>query len=748
MFTFGSQINPALGRQDFSAILQGGQARAQGIARAGEIQGQAIAQVAETLGRAGIQAAGTYFQNKEKNAVLEGKNAQLFNALASDPSTNGAILRSPTIQKAIAQRDQKGGLDLSGNTKLFAELSTAYDLAKERQDLAQKKIYSDAAAQQARLQLEEANRLKAEREKTANFFTEVGALGRAPTAKDMLTLGISNGLPVETLRSMYGLAADQEKFSQDVQESAARVALVKQQAAEAKRRVTAYKATAERFGENGYISQTADDGSTIYQFFDPVSGSVKTDVVQAKDSPASVKAMEARFSKTREIMGKYLPLLDPSIRGTPEAIKQRNELAEEYNIYNKDPAGTGFDRQYLDNLWNVSPSAVEVNEPVPTGKGSNIKNVSNAPAGAKPTAAAAPGNAAATTPASPFANLGLAASSTGFMGGSQPFAAPTQTSTLASTQTSAQDASIGTPVPPPAPNVVLPSRGADLAMAGATTGFMGPDSARLLAIPPRPRPEPSAIPFGMERTEPSFRPVGDVGQEIDRVFEVGAKAVGESAKKVSRNFVNQVVPELKKGAEVTLRAAKQMVSVPAENFEKMVVPGLEQVGRDGIRLVKALAGIDDYTPSKESISRLPSGKVMSITQILADPEAAGFGPAVAATALTTMQLDPKAKRIANELLEEYERNNAPGQGRAPISSLRPSNAKVGNEDSLYGMPKLRRGDAINQVSERPIAFRPQYSKAELEKSRKESRSLTDKMMRDQEQLRQLEQMMRSRRSRR
>jgi hypothetical protein len=64
------------------------------------------------------------------------------------------------------------------------------------------------------------------------------------------------------------------------------------------------------------------------------------------------------------------------------------------------------------------------------------------------------------------------------------------------------------------------------------------------------------------------------------------------------------------------------------------------------------------------------------------------------------------------------------------------------------MPKLRRGDAINQVSERPIAFRPQYSKAELEKSRKESRSLTDKMMRDQEQLRQLEQMMRSRRSRR
>ena len=740
MLNYGSQINAALGRQDFSAILQGAQNQAKAMGQAAAIRAQGISQ----LGSSAVQAFNTYAENKEKNAVLEGKNTQLFNAIASDPATNGVINRSPTIQKLIAQRDQKGGLDLTNNTKLFAELSTAYDLAKERQDLAQKKIYSDAAAQQARLQLEEANRLKAEREKTSKFLTEVGALGRPPSSKDMLTLGIANGLPVETLRSMYGLAADQEKFNQDVQESAARVALVNQQAAEAKRRVEAYKATADRFGEKGYASQKAEDGSIIYQFFDPVSGSVKYETVQPKEAPASVKTMEARFTKTREIMGKYLPLLDPSIRGTPEAIKQRNELAEEYNIYNKDPAGTGFDRQYLDNLWNTNPSAVDVDEPVPTGKGSNIKNVSNATAGAKPTAAAAPGNAAATTPASPFANLGLAASSTGFMGGSQPFAAPTQTSTLASTQTSAQDASIGTPVPPPAPNVVLPSRGADLAMAGATTGFMGPDSARLLAIPPRPRPEPSAIPFGMERTEPSFRPVGDVGQEIDRVFEVGAKVVGESAKKVSRNFVkiNQSLNEGFRNLGRNVDLAVADIDAKAR-FRKGRPEGLFSPEKR-VLLPSDLAR--QY--EGESVSRLPSGKVMSITQILDDPEAAGLGPTLAATALTTMQLDPKAKRIANELLEEYERNNAPTKGRAPVYSLRPSKATAADEESLYGMPKLRRGDAINQVSERPIAFRPQYSKAELEKSRKESRSLTDKMMRDQEQLRQLEQMMRSRRSRR
>lgn len=62
MFTFGSQINPALGRSDFSAILQGGQARAQGIAQAGAAQGQMFAQLGATVAK-GIE---TYVQKQEQ----------------------------------------------------------------------------------------------------------------------------------------------------------------------------------------------------------------------------------------------------------------------------------------------------------------------------------------------------------------------------------------------------------------------------------------------------------------------------------------------------------------------------------------------------------------------------------------------------------------------------------------------------------------------------------------------------------
>jgi hypothetical protein len=216
MFTFGSQINPALGRQDFSAILQGGQARAQGIARAGEIQGQAIAQVAETLGKAGIQAAGTYFQNKEKNAVLEGKNAQLFNAIASDPATNAVINRSPTIQKLIAQRDQKGGLDLNNNTKLFAELSTSYEMVKESRENQRQQAYLAIQQQQAEIANERAAREKAEAARTLKVqqsFIDIAknSPDTLKNPKDSFFAAISSGASVPEAIQMSNWAGSQQE---------------------------------------------------------------------------------------------------------------------------------------------------------------------------------------------------------------------------------------------------------------------------------------------------------------------------------------------------------------------------------------------------------------------------------------------------------------------------------------------------------------------------------------------------------
>jgi len=109
MFTFGSQINPSLGRSDFSAILQGGQARAQGIARAGEIQGQMYAQLGSTVAK-GID---TYVQKQEQKKQ---------EAAATD-MVAGIFKANPFLAKGFnLPTDQNGEFD-KGALKEFIKVS-------------------------------------------------------------------------------------------------------------------------------------------------------------------------------------------------------------------------------------------------------------------------------------------------------------------------------------------------------------------------------------------------------------------------------------------------------------------------------------------------------------------------------------------------------------------------------------------------------------------------------------------------
>ncbi len=685
MLNYGSQINAALGRQDFSAILQGAQNQAKAMGQAAAIRAQGISQ----LGSSAVQAFNTYAENKEKNAVLEGKNTQLLNVLASDPSLNGAILRSPTIQKAIAQRDQKGGLDLKGNTKLFAELSTAYDLAEKSREAQRQQANAEYVRAQTKALVDKAAEDARVRNAMSATMAEIGKLGGNATPQQIINIGVANNMPLDNLRSLVGMNMDVAQLGSALELAKENLKRVQNENAEAERRKNAFEATRLEFGGKTYREIDAENGAKVFQVFDPISGSIKTEVLKAGALPASILAMREKAEEVGRIYDQYRQLLQGD-RESPENIAQRDKLAERLNVINPPLDKIGAERNDLDRKWGggvINPDVPQQGAAAPAGKPSNIKTVSPAPAGVKPTAAAAP------TSAGP--NLGLAAASTGFMGGAQPFGSPTRTSTQTPTQTPQQDTSIGVPVPPPAPNVVLPSQGADLGLAAAATGFMG-------------RPQP----FQSEKPQ---RVASSIGQDINKAFYNLGRNLDLSAADI------EAKARFRKGRPEGLFSPEKRVLLPSD-------------------LARQYEG--------ESVSRLPSGKVMSINQILDDPAAAGLGPALAATALTTMQLDPKAKRIANELLEEYERNSAASRGRAPVASLRSSNATAADEEGLYGMPKLRRGDAINQVSERPVALRPKYSKAELEVSRKESRALTDKMMRDQEQLRQLEQMMRSRRSRR
>ena len=82
MFTYGSQVNPSLLRQDFSPILQAAQAQAQATQQAAQIRAQSLANIGSTIGGA-IQ---TYVQKKEEKEKRKGSIDFISRVFQSQPN--------------------------------------------------------------------------------------------------------------------------------------------------------------------------------------------------------------------------------------------------------------------------------------------------------------------------------------------------------------------------------------------------------------------------------------------------------------------------------------------------------------------------------------------------------------------------------------------------------------------------------------------------------------------------------------
>jgi hypothetical protein len=120
MFTFGSQVNPSLLRQDFSPILQAAQAQAQGIQQAAAIKAQSLAQFGSTVAK-GIE---TYAKKEEEKKVtaegidfiksqfpgISDKEAQAGLKAAGGPAAY-VKFRRDEVASADAARLRKAQLD-------------------------------------------------------------------------------------------------------------------------------------------------------------------------------------------------------------------------------------------------------------------------------------------------------------------------------------------------------------------------------------------------------------------------------------------------------------------------------------------------------------------------------------------------------------------------------------------------------------------------------------------------------------
>ena len=388
MLNYGSQINAALGRQDFSAILQGAQNQAKAMGQAAAIRAQGISQ----LGSSAVQAFNTYAENKEKNAVLEGKNTQLFNAIASDPTTNAVINRSPTIQKLIAQRDQKGGLDLNNNTKLFAELSTAYEMVKESRENQMKQLYAEQARASVNKMAYDLDQAKKTDEawgrwselsrgftKDTSYDEKLQAVARAGLPPEAASRALGNVINAEQLGLARERAAlDKRLADQKLKEDAAN--------ADFMQRVRDGK-------EKGYKISTDVNGLQILT--DKVRG-VSIQIDTGKPPPATQGEKIAAYAKAFQ-----------------QAEKDGNTLEQDIQVENL--------RSALGDAGKLEAREELASRLRDFGRGA--LKVTGAPKPKEAAASSSPEDAQVTKPANP-AEAAVAPTQT-------PTLAPTQTSTLA-----------------------------------------------------------------------------------------------------------------------------------------------------------------------------------------------------------------------------------------------------------------------------------------------------------------------------
>lgn len=202
MAAIGSGINPALGRIDYSPFLQGAQMAAQGRMQGSNALTEGISQ--------GFQ---DYLKKREQNAILEGKN----NALLRDIAQNPSLSSNPEIQKYTAKMAKGGGLTLNDNIKLNAELTTAVETARMRQEEKRQQDYLKLQQDAAAINAERAARDKAEYTRRNTFQENIIRLAKEnpdvlKDPKMAVQAVLSAGGNYEDAQRIQGNAITQQQF--------------------------------------------------------------------------------------------------------------------------------------------------------------------------------------------------------------------------------------------------------------------------------------------------------------------------------------------------------------------------------------------------------------------------------------------------------------------------------------------------------------------------------------------------------
>lgn len=792
MLTYGSQVNPSLGRVDYSPLLQGAMARAQGTQQAGQAYGQAFA----NLGKGIASGIDEYQKRKMANDILESENRSMLRIYSKAPELKE--FGPENIDKYL-EKVESGGLSEAENRKIHSELSSGIKVGSQLIGMRQQQIYANAQKAVTERTLAENAELNRKIKASQDFRT---FLNQNPNAKDteLYQFASGLGLPADELNAYMSGRFNAGMYA--VQGEVAKANLRGQQLAndEAIRRAEVLKKQA---GENYQSTNVVRDPNTGQ----PVAYSVVTvDKITGRPDSQIVKIPEHKPLPGEKAMALFGQFADAQRRGDQAG------MLETAVTYGKEANYSGFSPGALVNAMTeelaknpvlggtgrvTTSSGLSVTgRSIPVNSEQRSPGAAPAPTGAATNAVVTPSNRVVATetmppqPAAPSTPPAPAVEPTGFGANRNlpdPYAQNTYNPTIEQQRLEAgyptQDElvralAVSAPPPPLVDTNIVPAPAP--ARGQPTSGYNYPAysvlgiAERLSAESGRKRAEiqaqdrmlSSGAGRGLSQIPETLLRAGEAGiaglmtGDYSMPEKSGVRRLGEAAGEAMSGSMASEIQRLQREDEVLRSRPNSIEAYDIRRSRGLPGPAREGAGytrsftaeeMDGMRAGQAPVGRAEAESQirpnvsrglMEIISPRPSQRVKSekltkgeakAEEAVRQPEGgAGLGLEV----LPQINLSKDTKRIADLLLKEYE-SNKKGQPSFTITA----NQGGGKEKAI----KVS-NPAILAVLSNPAMFerliREGAAFSEASPNQLATRSLInermDRMAREAEMLRQLE----------
>jgi hypothetical protein len=284
MAIIGQGVQAGLGRVDYTPYLQGAMAGAQGIA-------QGIA----GIGRSAADAIQEYQKNKAANEILEAENTRYLAYMERNPEMKG-YAPDPSVIDKFRDKMLKGGLTLTDNRKLNAELNVAIKLSDRDREQKRQQAYMDQVVQSTnkmKFDLEQAQRERSALDQFNNTLAQFSKDELTP--EKIFETGVQLGTPASVVNAAVGGRLEIGRYALSVEAKKANDSRANLENQLLQRQLDAAKSA----NPNGTVEIVEKDGVRVIKMTDPMGKVTFDPIREQRAKPTTTEQLSSVVQQYR-----------------------------------------------------------------------------------------------------------------------------------------------------------------------------------------------------------------------------------------------------------------------------------------------------------------------------------------------------------------------------------------------------------------------------------------------------------------